>query len=342
MKRILVVLPNWFGDTLFATPVLRALRRERPNAFIATLGWPNCREMLQHNPCVDMMLDYDEKGRDRSLGAKWALVRMLRSHHFDAALLLRKSFSRALLLACARIPVRVGFDHSKANWLLTHHAPMPVGPVHKAASYRPLLAAIGLTSALESYEYFVSEEERCQAQALLRTPSGVDGARLVVLHPGANWFHKRWAPERFAALGDRLMEQAAARIVITGAPDDRTVVESIAARMHHPVTVLAGETTLRQLGACLQQAQLVVSNDTGISHMAAALGRPLVALYGPTSPLLTGPLGDPQRTIVVHHVDCCPEIPCYHPTDPPHPGMNAITVDEAYSAAVQLLRRHDG
>ena len=159
----------------------------------------------------------------------------------------------------------------------------------------------------------------------------------MILHPGANWAHKRWAPDRFAALGDRLAAEQQARIVITGGPDDRALAESITARMRQSAVLLVGRTTLRQLGACLEQARLVVSNDTGVLHIAAALGRPVVALYGPTSPVLTGPLGHPQRTVVLHHPDCCPQIPCYQPDRPPHPGMDTITVHEVYDAATQLL-----
>jgi len=164
----------------------------------------------------------------------------------------------------------------------------------------------------------------------------------VVLHPGANWAHKRWAPERYAALGDRLVEAGQARIVITGGPHDVDLAESVKRAMRHPAIVLAGQTTLRQLGACLERARLVVSNDTGILHLGAALRRPVVALYGPTSPALTGPLGDPERTIVLHRPDCCPQIPCYRPDDPPHPGMQAISVEEAEEAARRLLASEGG
>ena len=125
---------------------------------------------------------------------------------------------------------------------------------------------------------------------------------------------------------------------MTGGPDDAPAAKAIAAQMRRPAVLLAGRTTLRQLGGCLEQAGLVISNDTGVLHIAAALSRPVVALYGPTSPALTGPLGDPRRMIVLHHADCCPRIPCYQPDQPPHPGMNAITVDEVYDAARQLLR----
>ena len=160
-----------------------------------------------------------------------------------------------------------------------------------------------------------------------------------MLHPGANWPHKRWAPERFAALGERLAEQRRSHIVITGSPSDAALADAISRRMRQPATVLAGQTSLRQLAACLEQAQLVIANDTGVLHVAAALRRPVVALYGPTSPAVTGPLGEPERTVVVHHPDCCPQIPCYRPEHPAHPGMDAISVEEVYAAACHLLER---
>ena len=338
MERILVVLPNWFGETLFTTPFLRTLRHHRPHAFIATLGWPQCREVLLYNPQVNELLDYDERGIHRGVSGKWGLLRVLRSHRFDTALILRKSLSRTLLLALAGIPARIGWANAKSGWLLTRRVPSPRSPSHKAATYLPLLEAVGISAQHTlRFDYSVSEDERREARELLKRVDASDARPIVILHPGANWFHKRWAPERFAALGDRIAASSGLHVVITGGPDDRAVAESIRHQMRHSASVLAGRTSLRQLGACLEQARVVVSNDTGVAHIAAALERPLVALYGPTSPMLTGPLGDPRRTVVVHHPDCCPRIPCYHPDQPPHPGMDSITVDEVYAAAKKLL-----
>lgn len=339
LNRALVVLPNWFGETLFATPFLRALHRHRPAAWIATLGRPLCREVLLHNAHVDALLDYDERGSHRGPAGKWRLVMSLRAQRVDTAFILRRSLSRSLLLALARIPARVGFANAKSGWLLTHRVPAPREPRHKAATYLALLEAVGLSATegdAAGCDYTVSDEERDAAHGLLKRLGVLDGRPVVILHPGANWAHKRWAPERFAALGDRLAA-AGGQVVITGGPDDRAVAESIRRTMRKPPTVLAGTTSLRQLGACLEQAQLVMSNDTGVLHIAAALGRPLVALFGPTSPALTGPLGDPQRTVVLHHPACCPRVPCYRPDRPVHPGMDSITVEEVYAAACQLL-----
>jgi heptosyltransferase-2 len=339
MTRILVVLPNWFGETLFATPFLMALRAQCPDAFVATLGWPQCQEVLLHNPHVNALLDYEERGRHQSLRGKWRLINALQRLRFDTAFILRRSLSRSLLLALAGIPTRIGFANAKSGWLLTHRVPMTSESLHKASTYLPLLEAVGRPAVLHPYGYTVSEEERRTAHGWLNAQGGTNSQPLIVLHPGANWFHKRWAPERFAALGDRLSATRDAHVVLTGGPDDVPLAESIQQQMRQPATVLAGQTTLRQLGAALEQTQLVVSNDTGVLHIAAALHRPIVALYGPTSPALTGPLGDPQRMVVLHHPDCCPRIPCYRPDRPAHPGMDAITVDEAFAASATLLEQ---
>jgi heptosyltransferase-2 len=337
MTRIVVVLPNWFGETLFATPFLRALRRGRPESWVATLGRPACREVLLHNPRVNAGLEFDETGRHRGLIGKARLIGELRRERFDAAFILRRSLSRTLLLALAGIPSRIGFANPKSGWLLTRRVAPPERPTHKAATYLPLLSAAGIAADDGPCEYVVTEEERRRARALLAAQRLPSGAALAMLHPGANWAHKRWAPERFAALGDRLAREQGCHPLITGGPDDGELAEAVRRRMRESASVLAGQTTLRELAACLEQARLVVSNDTGVLHIAAALGRPLVGLYGPTSPQLTGPRGDRRRTRVLHHADCCPSIPCYAPDRPPHPGMDAISVEEAYEAAKQLL-----
>ncbi len=341
MDRILVVLPNWFGETLFATPFLRALRHERHHARIATLGRPACRDILLHNPYVDELVDYDERGVHRTAAGKWRLIQALRARRFDGAFILRRSLSRTLLLALAGIPMRIGFAHPKSGWLLTTRVRPPDQATHKAMGYLALLEAFGYPPAPGPYDYAVSEPERQDAIAFLAREGLGPDRPLVILHPGANWPHKRWPAERFAEVGDRLQERDRLPLAITGGPDDVELAEGLKRRMRHPAVVLAGRTTLRQLAACLEQAHLVISNDTGVLHLAAALFRPIVALYGPTSPAFTGPLGDPERTVVVHHPDCCPQVPCFSPEQPPHPGMDAISVEEVVAAARGLLAPAD-
>ena len=336
MKSILVVLPNWFGETLFVTPFLRALHLQQPGALLTTLGRPACREILLHHPAVHELLDLDGSGP----GAGWRALQAVRRRRFDSAYILRRSLSRTALLAMAGVRERIGFENSKSGWLLTRRVAPAREPVHKALSYLPLLGGDIPAPSAASFDYTVSEEERAQARRLLE-PAVPAGARLVILHPGANWSHKRWPAERFGALGEALAAAQHARVAVTGSPDDAALAASVQKAMRQPAMVLAGRTSLRELAACLEQAALVVSNDTGILHLAAALRRPLVGLYGPTSPALTGPLGDPARITVLHHADACPQIPCLRPEQgSEHPGMASITVDEAYDAACKLLDRH--
>jgi heptosyltransferase-2 len=341
MNRILVVLPNWFGETLFTTPFLRLLRAQHAGAFIATLGRPACRDILLQNLAVNEVMDFESRGKPGGPAEAWRLLCTLRAKRFDTAFILRRSLSRTALLALAGIRERVGFDNPKSGWLLTRRvAPLPQ-PAHKSLSYLPLLG-VSVAATAVSCDYTVTEDERRAARALLETARLNGAGPLVVLHPGANWFHKCWPPERFAQLGDRLAASHQARLIITGGPQDAVLAASVQRAMREPAAVLAGRTSLRQLAACLEQAQLIVSNDTGILHLAAALQRPLVGLYGPTSPALTGPLGERRRIAVLHHPDCCPRIPCFQPAEgPTHPGMEAISVDEAHEAACNLLDQHD-
>lgn len=337
--KLLVVLPNWFGETLFTVPFLRALRRCRPGDSITGLGRPACRDMLLHSPHVDEVLELDELGRHAGLTGCWRLVRMLKPHRFDTAFILRRSASRTAVLAAAGIPRRIGYANGKSGWLLTQPVAGPPAGAHKAATYLPLLEAERCEPGPLTYDYTVSEAEAADARRLLAGEGLLGGAPLVILHPASNWSHKNWAPERFAALGDRLAETFGARVALTGGPGDRLLAETVQQGMRHPAVVLAGRTSVRQLAACLPHARLFVSNDTGIAHLAAALGRPLVALYGPTSPALTGPLGDPAAMRVIHHPDSCPTVPCYTDDHPGHPGMDRITVEEVEKAATELLSR---
>jgi lipopolysaccharide heptosyltransferase II len=336
---LLVVLPNWYGETLFATPFLRRLRQQHPGAFVATLGRPQAGEVLAHNPDVDVHLAYDELGTQRGPRGAWGIVRAVRAQRFDTAFILRRSLTRTGLLAAAGVPVRIGFANLKSGWLLTRRVAPPPGPVHKALAYLPLLEDSGPAAAAARCTYVVSDDERQEARRRLQALGLPEGRPLIVLHPGANWPHKRWPIERFGELGRRLAQEQQARVLITGAPEDVPLAQQLAPALKGAAAVLAGRTSFRQLGACLEHADLLISNDTGVLHVAGALGRPLVALYGPTSPALTGPLSDPSRTAILHHPDGCPAVPCYRPDRPPHPGMSAISVEEVHAAARRLLGR---
>ena len=333
-ERILVVMPNWFGETLFATPMLRALRSARPHAFIAALGVPRAAEVLNGNPCLDLFLPFETAG----FGLR--MLSRLRRLRCGVALILRRSLTRTALLRAAGIPRRIGFTNRKSGWLLTDGVRPSDGSLHKAQTYVALLAPLGIPpdGAARPYEYHPTQEERSDAAVIFGAHGVARDQPIAILHPGANWFHKRWPAERFAQVADQLARVKRCRIVLTGSPEDRPLAQVIEQGMTAQPVNLAGRTTVRQLAACLELADVVVSNDTGVLHLACALGRSVVALYGPTSPVITGPLGDSSRTVVIHRDGCCPSIPCFNPDHPGFAGMSAISVEEVYQAVSQLLR----
>ncbi len=326
-------MPNWFGETLFVTPLLRALHEARPDASITAMGVPRSLEVLRGNPCLAGTMLYDEDGAHRQWTAKMSLLAALRA--FDVTVITRRSLSRTALLALAGVRRRIGFDNPKSGWLLTDRVATPEANLHKARGLLRLLRPLGIEQADGTYEYFPSDEERAWATGWLAY-FGLEEPPVIV-HPGANWEHKRWPAERFAQLIDRLRAERSVPVLLTGGPDDNALIQQILKKAERPPKVLMGDTTLRQLAACLERARLVITNDTGPAHLAAALQRPLVALFGPTLPWYTGPLGDPRRTRVLHHPNCCPSLPCLDPDHPSHPGMAAISVDEAFSAASEVL-----
>ena len=339
MEHLLLVAPNWLGDTLFATAVIRAIKSREPQLHLAVLCVPRAAEMLRGNPRINELIVYDEWGRDRSWPAKWRLAQRLRRRAFDAALLLRPSLSRALILWWARIPQRIGHARGKSRWLLTHRVPLPSEPLHRAEGYLRLLTALGWPLPVDtSCEFFVREADRIWARGWLEAHGVTPHRPLVILHPAGNWAHKRWPVERFAALGDRLQEAHGVQLLITGGTADQRVAEEVRLAMRTPALVAAGETTVHQLGVLIERADLLVVNDSGPLHIAAALTRPFVALFGPTSPALTGPYHATSGR-VLHHPGCCPKIPCYSPDRPPHRGMLSLTIDEVFESSQQLLQQ---
>ncbi len=337
-ERLLVVMPNWFGEVLFTTPLLRVVREAYPRAFIAALHVPRVQDVLTHNPCCNELLVYDEEGTPHiGKGSRRQVISELRDERFDTAIILRRSLSRTLLLVAAGIPRRIGFANWKSGWLLTDRVSTANLPAHKAYAYLRLLEPLGILETRGWCEYHVTEEERAQMQHVLQQHGMKPDLPVVVLHAGANWPHKRWPTVRLAQAADRLMGHRC-QVVLTGSPEDVPLVEAIASQMITQPIRLDGQTTFRQMAACVEQADLVIANDTGVLHIAAALRRPLVGLYGPTDPSITGPIGDPEHVTVIHHSACCPAIPCRQPQHPGYPGMEAITVEEVTEAALSMLQ----
>jgi heptosyltransferase-2 len=341
-KKILVRATNWIGDAVMSIPALEALRASLPSAEIVLLAKPWVSELYWHHPAVNRLIIYDAEGEHKGPRGFWRLAKALRAEEFEAAVLFQNAFHAAWLAWCARIPVRIGYARDGRDGLLTDpiEAPSPSAYGHQAYYYLHLLLRAGMIekpAPIQEVRLVLSDAERKWAAKRLES-IGLRGPRFLVgLNPGASFGPaKRWGLERYADLANRMVSALHADVLIFGTQQERPLAEAIAAEMKHKPTVLAGETKLRQLLALLAQCRLVVSNDSGPMHLAAALGRPLVAVFGSTDERATGPLG-PRVRVVRHQVDCSPCGLRECPID--FRCMTGVSVDDVYRAALEMVKQ---
>ena len=293
ISRLLIRAPNWLGDVMLSLGAVRDLRRNFGHAHIEVLARPAVagvyeavREIDGVRPCP-------------SFGEGVAVAR-----GFDAALLLPNSFGSALQVWRAGIPERWGYARDGRSLLLTRRARVPraVHGFSEAYYYRALLAGLGLVASADlDLSLACPADWRERGQALL------DGTgEWIGLNPGAAFGSaKRWLPDRYAAVADVLAESRSAQVVIVGSSAERALAETIAAAMRPPARVLCGETSLPELIGVLASLRLLVTNDSGPMHVAAALRVPVVAVFGPTDWRETAPRGQHCR-VVREEVECAP------------------------------------
>jgi heptosyltransferase-2 len=350
IERVVVRGANWVGDAVMTVPALRELRRLLPRAHVTLATRPWAQGIFDGADFIDDLLVIDEGGQPirkfvRQVG-QW------RARRFDLAVLLPNAMAPALVATAARVPARIGYATQGRGEFLTHALDIPAwrGKRHEVFYYLNIVAGLerALAGAAEGDSRFdaereprfalaVPEERQSQARALLER-RGVDLSQpLVALCPGStNSRAKRWHAERFAALADRLIEQAGAAVLLVGAREESDVTQEVAAAMRRKPFVLTGETTLAETTAILSLVNLLVTNDTGPAHLASALGRPTLVIFGPTNPLTTRPFA-PSAEIIRRPPDCAPCMLRDCPID--HRCMTAITADEVFARAVALLEQ---
>ena len=277
-ERLLIICPSWVGDAVMATPLLRAARTRLPGAQIIGLMRPGIDELLAGLPSFDERIATDLRG----LLGPARVAREIRRLCPQAALLLPNSFRSALCLWLSGTPTRVGYDRDGRGRLLTHrHAVVRADRPTPLLDYYASLAtfALGAAEIDPRPQLAVTEAEAAEAERLLHD---VDGP-FVLLIPGANKPPKRWPPQRFAAVADELARSHGLRAVVTGSPREIKALDAVVAAAKGPIANLARRgLTLGSLKAVSRRAALVITNDTGPRHVAAALGTPLVSLFGPT------------------------------------------------------------
>ena len=326
---LVVRLPNWLGDTVMALPALAALRAARPDALVTAVGpWA---PLLTGQAVADVLLGYPRDGRKRrKLGA---VVRAMRP---DAAVLLPNSFESALAARGWGARIRLGYDTDLRRVLLTHLVDLPSPRRHQVDEYAGLLEAADIPVKSERPKWRLGEDAVAETGVTaLLTEAGYAGAgSLIGLHLGAAFgSSKLWAPASYAELVGRLSERGFEPLLI-GGPEDIKVAEAVQALAGTRVASTVGRDRLEILPRLLARLSCLVSSDTGVAHLTAALGVPTVTLFGPTDPRLSAPRGRSGRSIE----GPAPCAPCFLPRCPiDHVCMRAISV-ASVAAAVEEAR----
>ena len=350
---ILVFQPSWVGDAVMATPTLRALRQRYPEARITYLMRRYVKPIYSGVPWADRLITY-RTGRTKKKAGKGLieLAGRLRTGSFDMAVLLPNSFQSALICKMAGIKKVIGYDRDGRGFLLTDRLLPPkdrgkLVPTPIIKYYLGLAQYLGSPQRDLTMQLFVNEAEKrravdvlqkCGVESSLERPAETGRPPLIVLNPGAQFgAAKLWPAHYFAELADRLTDELGATVIISSAPRERPIIDAIARSMKHPPRDLQrGGLTLGALKEIVRRCDLMITNDTGPRHIAAAFGVPVVTIFGPTHPQWTEIYYARERQVAVK-VFCGP---CQKKTCPlDHRCMTRITPQMVFSAATALLPR---
>lgn len=335
-KRLLISSPTWLGDTLMAVPALREIRRIFGGWHLSVLSRPPLRTIFEACPFIDEVLTEPGNGspRFRSAGPR------TKRERFDAAVLLQNSFRSAWRVWRWGVGERIGYRTDGRSWLLTQSIQRSSDHLkrHQVFYYLDLVSEIERRMHGRSLVDFerpdlrlsVAGRHRADARSLLRRSGLPAGETYLVLNPGAtNSRAKQWLPERFAGVANRLFDERGMTSVLVGTAEERPVADAVLQCALRPVIDLTGRTDLGALMGILSSASVLVTNDTGTSHLGAALGVPTITIFGPTEDFATRPFAE-NAWVVKKPVACAPCMLRDCPID--HRCMTRITVEDIVQA----------
>ena len=333
MQKILIIKLRYIGDVLLCTPLVRAIREKYPKAHLACLVNPGTDEILRNNPHIDEILLVPPT----NLISQLQFFREIHARKFDCVLDLTDGDRSAIITAATAAPVKIGFNREN-RWrgvLYSHCIREDCGNMHMIEYHGQALSILGIQAALGQPEVFVGAQEEEMAQRLMEEGELI-GRPWVIIHPTARYWFKAWPSERFASLIDWLAKRGVP-VILVGSEQDKDVGAKIQHIAEHKPISLTGRTTVLELAALMKHCSLFIGNDGGPMHIAAAVGCPVLGIFGPTDPVVWGPRG--QRVSVLYKgLDC---VPCFHPgcSKGEESCMRQISVEEVCSTALQMLSK---
>ncbi len=319
-----------------ATPILRDLRKAYPEAHITAMCRSPICELLKEDPEIDELFCFSKASGFGRREERRNIIEKLRKGKYDLGILLTHSFSSAWWFWLGKIQNRLGYECNGRKLLLTHSLPFPqnLQNQHLVVTYKMLLEPLGIPVSDTPPRLYLSLKEMSDARTLLRQHGIPEGVLIVGINPGATYGSaKCWLPERFREVTERLLRNRDVYIVYFGDQATTSLVKEICAGLPSRVINLAGMTSLRELSSLISHCDVILTNDSGPMHIADAIGTPIVALFGSTSEVVTGPYR--SGTLIHKHVECSP---CYQRTCPiDFRCMKRIEADEVYEAISKIL-----
>ena len=340
LKNILIIKPSSLGDIVLALPVLTALRKGFPDAKISWLIRPEFSGLLENHPHLNDVIIFDRK----LLGKAWfhphaftsllSFIRHLRRSKFDAVVDLQGLFRTASLAWLSGCKKRFGMANTKelAHFFYTHKFGQDRNCMHLVDYYLKIVQAI-TASETQARFIFPQAPDAADSVSALLADNGIKPDNYAVFIPGSAHRDKCWPIQRFAVLADEISSQFHFSIVAAGTESERDIVENLKDLANVQIANLAGQTSLSELNVLLKAARLVISNDTGPGHIAAALGVPLVMIFGRSNPVRVAPYARPQCVVAIE-----PDKRGLQPDSPdPKHDINNITVPQVYQKVCEQM-----
>lgn len=330
-------MPNWIGDAVMAMPILEDLKKKFPEGKLSVFCLSHFSALFDNNPFVDEVIGYTKPSGWIHRREHRDIIDKIRMGGYDLGVLLTNSFSSAWWFYWAGVKERVGFKTQCRSWLLNRGVPYPkdLEKEHLVYTYKRLLEVLGIPISDTKPKLYLGPKDKQFADSMIALYKIPQDAKIIGINPGAAYGSaKCWPPERFREVTQKLAQDSHNYIFYFGDKNSKEMILKIVADTSGNVIDLAAKTTLRELIALIGRCSVLLTNDSGPMHIASALNVPLVALFGSTNEVKTGPYHGEE---VIHkHVECSP---CYKRVCPiDFRCMKRIESDEVYNKVVNFLK----
>ena len=346
IRNILVIRTAYIGDVVMALPLLQPLRERFSNARISFLTSVKAKEVVENNPYIDEIITYDPFWFYNSAKSGYiSFIKELRKRSFDLVIETRGDIREILFLIFPlKARFKVSYNVGGGGYFLSHVVPYQ-GSVHRVEYHLNIARYLGCKIREDiEWEIYLTENEKVRVKEILKE-SGVSPDRpMIALHPGSRKELKSWSPECYAAVADFIASELGMTVLLTGAPDEVSLVERVKESMKNRPIVLAGKTSLRELAGVISHCLFFICNDSSPMHIAAAMKTPTIAIFGPSKSVETGPYGE-GHIVVEKDFPCrrsCDEDKCTNMNR--NACIAAITVDDVLQAIEkknELIKKPD-